>query len=147
MTIGIVKVDHVGIRVRQRTRAIAFYEQLGFEVRADGGFERGHPIIMEDPSGVVINLLGPATTPEGPNVLMDVEAKHSGYTHMALRVSSLDDARAFLADHGIAITGQFSFGDLRALFIRDPDGNVIELDEYPGGQPTTRQADGYEEHP
>ena len=35
-----------------------------------------------------------------------------------------------MAEHDIPITGSFSFGDLSAIFIRDPDRNVIELDAY-----------------
>ena len=136
--IDIRKVDHVGIRVRDKARSVAFYEALGFVTLADGGFEQGHPIIMEHPSGVVLNLLGPATGDPGPNVLMDVETKHPGYTHVSFRVGSLAAVRAFLEAREIPITGQFSFGDLSAIFIRDPDGSVIELDEYAGEEPTTR---------
>lgn len=137
--LNIQKIDHVGIRVRDRDRAVHFYELLGFEVQTQGVFEKGHPIIMQHPSGVVINLLGPANRDDGPNVLMDVEAKHAGYTHIALRVTSLRETEAFLAEHGIEITGRIAFADLRAVFIRDPDRNVIELDDYPGSQPKTRQ--------
>lgn len=141
------KIDHVGIRVRDRDRAVAFYERLGFEVKAEGVFEEGHPIIMQHPSGVVINVLGPTNQPDGPNVLMDVDERYPGYTHMALRVDSLEETKAFLAAHDIEITGAMAFGDLKAVFIRDPDRNVIELDEYPEAQPSTRQADGYRDHP
>ena len=127
--IGIQKIDHVGVRVRDKAVAVPFYESLGFKTLADAGFEQGHPIIMEHPSGVVINVLGPATGEAEGNVLMDVEAKHPGYTHIALRVDSLDATRAFMDEHGIEVTGGFEFGGLRALFIRDPDRNVIEFDE------------------
>ena len=61
---------------------------------------------------------------------MDGDDKHPGITHMALTVAALDDAKAFLAEQGIAITGSFSFGAMSAVFIRDPDRNVIELDAY-----------------
>ncbi len=147
----IKKIDHVGIRVRQRDRAVEFYSALGFEVMSEGIFEKGHPIIMEHACGVVLNVLGPATGADGPNVLMDVEDdKPAGYTHMALRVASLADARTVLAERGISITEELAFGDLRAVFFRDPDGNVIELDDYPGAEPQTRAGGpkaGYEEHP
>ncbi len=150
--LDIKKIDHVGIRVRDKARAVAFYEALGFKVMAEGIFDKGHPVIMEHPSGVVINVLGPANRPDGANILMDVEDKHPGYTHMALRVGSLADTRAFMADHGIEITGQLAFGDLNAIFVRDPDRNVIEFDEYPGAEPGARapsksERDGYDDHP
>ncbi len=136
--LNIRKIDHVGIRVRDKARAIAFYELLGFRLVTDTGFDKGHPVIMEHDSAVVLNLLGPATEDKDENVLMDLEQKFAGYTHMALRVESLPDAEQFLGDNRIEITGRFSFKDLSAVFIRDPDRNVIELDAYPGEEPATR---------
>ena len=73
-------VNHVGIRIIDKNRSTAFYAALGFELVDDVGFEDGHPIIMRHPSGVVLNLLGPASTSEAVNILMDVEEKYPGYT-------------------------------------------------------------------
>ncbi|MDH3594101.1 MAG: VOC family protein [Rhodospirillales bacterium] len=151
--IGIRKIDHVGIRVRDKHRSIAFYEDLGFALIVDTGFEKGHPIIMRHPSGIVLNLLGPGTEDKDENVLMDVERKYAGYTHMALRIDSLAETEAFLAEKGIEITGRFTFKDMNAIFIRDPDRNVIELDEYPGEDPVSRltapddDCEAYDAHP
>ncbi|MCZ6827165.1 MAG: VOC family protein, partial [Gammaproteobacteria bacterium] len=128
-----------------KTRSVAFYELLGFEFSADAGYEDGHPIIMQHQSGVVLNLLGPATTPGDSNILMDVDEKHTGITHVALTVSSLDHARDFASENGIKITGSFSFGDMSAIFIRDPDRNVIELDAYENGDSAGQS--GYSDHP
>jgi len=139
--IGIEKVDHIGIRVQQKQRSIAFYEKLGFQFISDTGFEQGHPIMMEHPGGVVLNLLGPSTDGEDHNILMDIEEKHAGYTHMALKVTSLEETEAFFDEQGIAITGRFSFKDMSAIFIRDPDRNVIEFDNYPGQDPASRFVD------
>lgn len=136
--LNIRKIDHIGIRIREKTRSIAFYEVLGFELIVDTGFEKGHPIMMEHPSGVVLNLLGPGTDDKDQNILMDIDDKHAGYTHMALRVESLDQARTIFSENGIDITGSFSFKDMNAVFIRDPDRNVIEFDEYPGDDPGSR---------
>ncbi len=136
--LNIQKIDHIGIRVRTKDRAVSFYEHLGFALIVDAGFEKGHPIMMRHASGVVLNLLGPGTEDADENILMDVERKYAGYTHMALKVESLSVAEAFLNDGGIEITGRFSFKDMSALFIRDPDRNVIELDEYPRDNPESR---------
>lgn len=149
----IEKIDHIGIRVRQKQRAIGFYEGLGFAFVVDTGFERGRPIMMRHPSGIVLNLLGPSTEEVDENVLMDVDRKYAGYTHMALKVASLADAEAYLAERGIEITGRFSFKDMNAIFVRDPDRNVIEFDEYPGDDPASRLAapdddmGAYDAHP
>jgi lactoylglutathione lyase len=147
----IEKVDHVGIRVSDRDRAVAFYELLGFATIADAGFEHGHPIILQHPSGVVLNLLGPSTVSDQPNILMDVEEKYPGITHVSFKVVSIEGAKAFLAANDIALSGQFSFMDMQAVFIRDPDGNVVELDAYAGAEPQARTSpgehDGYGDHP
>jgi catechol 2,3-dioxygenase-like lactoylglutathione lyase family enzyme len=142
---GIEGVNHVGIRISDKNTSIDFYGKLGFEMRSDHGFEAGHPIVMQHPSGVVLNLLGPATVSGRGNILMDVEDKHTGITHVALTVSSLEDAKRFLADEGVDITGSFSFGNMSAVFIRDPDRNVIELDAY--GDAAGVDDSGYADHP
>ena len=149
----IEKFDHVGIRISGKAASVAFYQTLGFDLIADAGFEQGHPIIMRNKaSGVTINLLGPSTSSEGTNVLMDLAEKHPGYTHMALRVASMEETKAFLQEEGIPTTGSFSFGGLTAVFIRDPDRNVIELDEFRGdesekGRDGDTDFEGYENHP
>ncbi len=148
--LNIEKVDHVGIRISDKAVSIKFYKTLGFDLIADAGVEHGHPVIMRHPaSGVTINLLGPSTT-DGTNVLMDIDDKHPGYTHMALRISSIDDTKAFLEDRDIEVTGSFSLGGLTAVFIRDPDKNVIELDEFRGDETEKGRDgkdDGYANHP
>jgi lactoylglutathione lyase len=62
---------------------------------------------------------------------MDSAEKHPGYTHMALWVADLDDARRRLEEAGVPLSGgpvTFPNG-VRAVFVRDPDRNVVELDE------------------
>ena len=126
--IEIDTVDHIGIRVSDLDRAVTFYELLGFEVfvRATGDAV----VIMRNPYGIELNLIYNATdTNAGRNVLMDVEEKYPGYTHVALGVTSLPETIRFLNDNSIGITqGPVDFGDGQlAVFIRDPDLNVIEL--------------------
>lgn len=127
--LGIQQVNHIGIRIGELERSRAFYEALGFTFVSDAGFKDGHPVIMRHPSGVVLNLLGLSKDGDGSNILMDVDAKYPGITHVALTVDSLEKAKAFLAEHDIEITGSFDFASMAAVFIRDPDRNVIEFDD------------------
>jgi catechol 2,3-dioxygenase-like lactoylglutathione lyase family enzyme len=143
--LDIEAVNHIGIRISEKGRSISFFETLGFALRTDAGFEDGHPVIMQHPSGVVLNLLGPSNTPGDSNILMDVDEKHTGITHVALTVSSLDNAKQFMSENDIKITGSFSFGNMSAIFIRDPDRNVIELDAYASS--ASGDDSGYSDHP
>ncbi len=120
-------IDHVGIRISDREKSVGFYQLLGFELIADGGYDQGHPLVMLHPAGININLLGPATARAGENVLMDDKAKYPGITHIAIKMKSAEDTRAFVEQHGIKITGERSFRGTETIFIRDPDRNVLEL--------------------
>jgi len=142
--LDIENVNHIGIRIKEKSRSVEFYELLGFEFRNDVGFEEGHPIIMKHPSGVVLNLLGPSNMPAAQNILMDVSEKYTGITHIALTVGSLDACKLFMKDNQIEITGAFSFEGMSAIFIRDPDRNVIELDAY--GANEKQELGGYSGH-
>jgi lactoylglutathione lyase len=128
-TIAIERVDHIGVRVRELERALAFYRVLGFELlrRAQGD----DVAIVRNERGVELNLVFNANAGDPTaNVLMDVPEKFPGYTHIALRVGSIPATIAALNANGIAITqGPVSFGEEGqvSVFVRDPDRNVIEL--------------------
>ncbi len=127
--ITIERVDHIGIRVRDLDRAMAFYEALGFKLLHRVTFD---PVaIIKNAAGVEINLILNASAGDpATNILMDVGEKYAGYTHVALRVASIPDTVAALKRHHIQITqGPSKFGDDGgvSVFVRDPDRNVIEL--------------------
>ena len=128
MTIDIEQVDHIGIRVAQLERALSFYRVLGFELIHEDANDA--VAIIKNSRDVEINLITNANDRCGDNILMDVENKYPGYTHVALRVGSIKATIAALAENHIAITqGPVSFGPDGnvSLFVRDPDRNVIEL--------------------
>ena len=127
--IAIEGVDHLGIRVTDRDRALRFYAQFGFEqIYADS---EAPVLIVRNPTGVEINFILNGVTPAGgANVLMDAPEKHPGFTHVALRVESMEGVVRELERAAIPITeGPVRLGDGLSLFVRDPDGNVIELRE------------------
>jgi len=126
---NIEKFDHVGIRITERERAVQFYEALGFEIEVEVDFDS--VIIMKNSNGVEINLVvNGADLDNGKNILMDVPEKHTGITHVALRVGSIIDTIGILNEKNIAISqGPVSFGrdGHASVFLRDPDRNTLEL--------------------
>lgn len=127
----ITRINHVGIRVRDLGTTRAFYEKLGFAFLA-GPIGPEPVAIMEHPSGVNLNFILNAAPAAGPNVLMDVPEKHAGYTHMALEVTDIASVEARLAELAIPLSGQVTLPHGAVLvFVRDPDGNVIEFHQPP----------------
>jgi lactoylglutathione lyase len=126
--IAIEQFDHLGIRVADKARALAFYAQLGFELEHEVDFDA--VVIIKNSAGVELNLIvNGVDHTGGKNILMDVPEKHPGLTHVAFRVSDIRHSIAVLKEAGIAITqGPVTFGDGHvSVFLRDPDSNVIEL--------------------
>lgn len=117
---------HVGIRVHDLARSRAFYEQLGFIF--EWGPAGPEPVAaMRHPGGLELNFILNARASSEPNILMDVPQKHAGITHLALKIDNVDSVESALAQAGIPISGKRGRTPVRALFVRDPDGNVIEL--------------------
>jgi lactoylglutathione lyase len=124
----ILGVDHVGIRITDRDVSRAFYEKFGF-VETDY-FQADQANEMETASGVRINLIMNGAKRHN-NILLDEPIKHPGITHLALVVSDLAELQTWLQANKIAITeGPVQLSPRRiTLFIRDPDGNVLEFNQ------------------
>ena len=121
-------VDHLGIRVADKARALAFYAKFGFALEHEVDFDA--VVIVKNSAGVELNLIVNGIEPaEGKNILMDVPEKYPGFTHVAFRVGDIRQAIAVLKETGTAISqGPVTFGDGHvSVFVRDPDRNVIEL--------------------
>ncbi len=133
ITTSILAIDHVGIRVTDYAVSKAFYAQFGF-VETDY-FAADNANEMETPNGIRINLiLNGVKRPNNilpKNILLDEPVKHPGLTHLAFVVDDLGALQTWLQANKIAITeGPKQFSPRRiTLFIRDPDGNVLEFNQ------------------
>jgi catechol 2,3-dioxygenase-like lactoylglutathione lyase family enzyme len=125
----ITAYDHVGLRVTDAARALAFYAALGFELDAAHSTPTAAEIV--NPAGVRLNLiLNGVPTPAGDNVLLDRAQKWPGYTHAAFVVERLADILEWAERAGVAITeGPVDWGRRITCFLRDPDSNVLEFNE------------------
>jgi len=130
MSIDIVGLDHVVLRVRDVARSLAFYcDVLGCteERRVDAlgliQLRAGRSLIdLVDVSRPLGQRGGPAPGEKARNL-----------DHFAIQIRDFDEAklRAHLERHGIEagevmqLYGAEGVGP--ALYLRDPDGNTVEL--------------------
>lgn len=126
---NIETIDHIGIRVADLGRAMAFYELFGFKVTHEAGND---PVaVVKNADGVELNLVFNANDDNGgDNILMDISTKYPGFTHVAFRVNSILETVETLRANNIKITqGPVKFGrdGHVSVFVRDPDRNTLEF--------------------
>ena len=120
--------DHVGIRVSDQNRSLAFYRMLGFEVESLGA--NGDPELINSAGLRIYLVVNGEEQPGAHNILLDAPVKYPGITHSAFQIRNLDEAMAAVTAAGIRITEGTNETDRRRyFFIRDPDGNVLEFNE------------------
>jgi catechol 2,3-dioxygenase-like lactoylglutathione lyase family enzyme len=146
MTPSVRALSHTAFNVRDLDAAVAFYADVlglekAFEVRVPEFFATtGHPFAaLVGEVGIVYIRLGnrnflelfrslPDTDPAtgGPNTFA------YGFTHICLEVSELTAFVDELRGKGVTIDEEVKLGPDGSYqaWIRDPDGNRIELMEY-----------------
>ena len=122
---------HVGLRVSDLRRSLAFYQAVGYTVV---GTVEGTPLgtlsmlqLPDDPFVTIELVHDPAGGTAGPG---------AGISHLVIQVESLEAACAALADEGIAAEPPGPPGGadgLRTSWVTDPDGYRIELVQWPAG--------------
>ena len=117
----IEQLNHVGIHVEDVERSRAFYtDVLGLEPipRPDLGFPGAWLGIGVDQE---LHLIGKNSEPGSP----------PRERHYALRIDDFDSWASRLTELGVAFDGPFHRPDgATQLFLRDPDGHVVELFAY-----------------
>lgn len=128
--IAVKGFDHIVLRIRDKDRMLAFYRDvLGLRIDRDrpeiglthirAGTQMIDLVTLDGPLG---RMGGAGPGAEGRNL-----------DHFALQVRPFNEAaiRAHLAAHGVQIVEEGprygADGDGFSLYIRDPEGNTVEL--------------------
>jgi glyoxylase I family protein len=128
--IAVQGFDHIVLRVRDKKRMLGFYlDVLGLSVDRDRP-ELGLTHVRAGPQMIdLVTLDGPLGRMGGAGP--DKEGRN--LDHFALQVRPFDEAaiRAYLAAHGVEVVeeGQRYGADGTgfSLYVRDPEGNTVEL--------------------
>jgi len=125
--IAVKGLSHTAIRVSDIDRSVAFYEKLyGYDVFIDG----------RPTGGPVLGLIGGHTVELIPQTA-DPDAKAPrdvlGHSCIAFSVEDIDATHATLKAAGyVRSDGPETFGSVRVVFVRDPDGTLLEFIQLPG---------------
>ena len=122
---------HFGLRVTDLDRTLAFYTADGYEIVGSvPETSLGHLTMLKLPGDefVTIELVhSPAR---------DEVNSGTGLSHFVIKVESLDATLSELAARGIGAEAPVSpdgSDDFRTTWVTDPDGNRIELVQWPAG--------------
>jgi lactoylglutathione lyase len=125
---------HLGLRVADVERSLAFYGALGYEVvgsvRATSLGDLTMIKLADDPFVPIELVSGSSASTSGGDDRL---------SHLVVQVDSMDTVLAELAAAGIRPDGPpgspDGSGEFRTAWITDPDGNRIELVQWPPGHP------------
>ena len=126
MSFRIRNLDHVVLRVRDMEAALAFYAGV-LGCREERRLEEIGLVQLRAGASLIDLVPG---DPDSAGANMD---------HFAVRIAPFDEAglRAYLAEHGIeteaALPRYGAEGTGPSIYIRDPDGNTVELKGPPTG--------------
>ncbi len=122
---------HIGLRVADLDRSVAFYTAVGYDIVGDvAETGLGHLTMLSLPGDEFVTI-----------ELVHNPREHTvdGVTrlsHLVIQVDSMDATVTALAANGIdaeAPTSPDGSADFRTTWIVDPDGNRIELVQWPAG--------------
>ena len=121
----IFTLEHIGIAARDASALRGWYERvLGAELVWE---------IAKEPPAALINLGGTTIEIYSADSSSELtrDNKLAGWRHIALRVESLEHARALLEDRGVQFSEPVkpAGGGGRVLFFNDPEGNLLHLVE------------------
>ncbi len=123
-----ISIEHIAIPTPDPARLKDWYERvLGARVIFDNG-ANPPTLLIALPGGGWFEIYASDGALEGRR-----NNSLAGFRHVALRVESLDQARAELEKRGVTFPGpeRPAAGSGRVLFFEDCDGNLLHLVERP----------------
>ena len=123
---------HVGLRVGDLERSLAFYTALGYEVVGN---------VPETEFGSLTMLKLPGDEFVAVELVHDPRrgvVDPGGLNHLVIQVESMQATVARLTARGIEVEAPGSpdgFRDLWTAWVADPEGYRIELVQWPAGHP------------
>ena len=114
--IRLKRVNHLTYNVKDKQRALQFWEDVLGIKRIPSQVEMDHIIWLQLPSGTMVHLV---ENPEAPS-----KPSHHG----AFEVDDIEAAAKALQAKGVETTAITTRKDgQRVFFLHDPDGNRIEI--------------------
>ena len=120
-------VEHLGLPAGDPVALKNWYQRL-LDARLVFHNQQAPPFLLALSGGMMIEIYGgEAPLPGAGN------NKLNGWRHLALRVESIDAAKAELERRGLQFTETIkpAAGGGRVLFFQDPEGNLLHLVERP----------------
>lgn len=119
--------NHAALNTRDVAASVRFYvEVLGFHEVPRPGFSFAGSWLYREGLGMMLHLI------HDERFLSPQPSVETRRHHLAFRVEDFDEAKRRIAAHGVAFVERtLPDHGYRQMFFHDPDGNVIELGEWP----------------
>ncbi len=130
----VVKLDHIGIAVKNMEETLAFYrDTLGIASVGTEVIEDQKVKVAFLPVGDMELELLESTSPDGP-VAKFIEKRGEGIQHVALRVDNIEKALQELKDKGVQLIDQqprYGAGNAKIAFLhpKATGGILLEISE------------------
>ena len=123
----ITGIHHITLLVSDAERSLGFYRNLlGMrlvEQTVNDDDQSARHFLFGDEDGLLVTCLEYPDLDEG-------RVGRGSTHHFALKVESqaeLEAWKRYLADRGVPTTEVMDRGEFRSLYLRDPDGHIVEI--------------------
>lgn len=121
----IKKIDHFVITTKNIDTCLNFYQKLGFTVNK----EMGRYQLYQESFKINVHILGKELLPHAKNIQIgSVDICFELSTDIKNFVQYLND-NAIIIEEGI-VNRIGTYGNMQSVYIRDPDGNLLEFCQY-----------------